>query len=89
MPNRQHSENGCLVIVFEDLTDIRERTSASCVVNDEWRDPSDYLKLLQGVPHQKLRVGPFRLGCRADSQTQILRVLTVKKRGGEACRSDD
>lgn len=29
MPNRQHSENGCSVIVFEDLTDIRERTSAS------------------------------------------------------------
>jgi len=59
------------------------------VVNDEWRDPADYLEPLQGAPHQKLRVGPFRLGCRADPQAQILHVLTIKKRGGDAYRSDD
>lgn len=42
------------------------------VVNDDWRDPTDSLEPLQGVPHQKLRVGPFRLGCRAHPQVQIL-----------------
>jgi mRNA-degrading endonuclease RelE of RelBE toxin-antitoxin system len=59
------------------------------VVEDPWRTPADYLEPLSGVPHRKLRVGPFRLGCRADGEAQILWVLTVKKRGGDAYRSDD
>lgn len=59
------------------------------VVTDEWREPGDYLEPLQGAPHQKLRVGPFRLGCRADPQAKVLHVLTIKKRGGNACRGDD
>jgi len=59
------------------------------VVSDPWRSPDDYLEPLAGVPHQKLRVGPFRLGCRTDREAQILWVLTIKKRGGDAYRSDD
>ncbi|MGB9965966.1 type II toxin-antitoxin system RelE/ParE family toxin [Halobacterium sp. CBA1126] len=59
------------------------------VVDDPWRDPFDYLEPLQGAPHQKLRVGPFRLGCRADRSSQTLYVLRVRKRGGDAYRSDD
>ena len=59
------------------------------VVTDQWRDPLEYLEPLQGAPHDKLRIGPFRLGCRADREAAILYVLTVKKRGGDAYRGDD
>jgi len=59
------------------------------IVDDQWRDPTDYLEPLQGIPHQKLRIGPFRLGCRADRDAQILYVLRIRKRGGDAYRSDD
>lgn len=59
------------------------------IVTDEWRDPVEYLEPLAGSPHQKLRIGPFRLGCRADREEKILYVLRVRKRGGDAYRSDD
>ncbi|WP_370683884.1 type II toxin-antitoxin system RelE family toxin [Halobacterium hubeiense] len=59
------------------------------VVEDPWRDPFDYLEPLQGAPHQKLRVGPFRLGCRADRDSNTLYVLRIRKRVGDAYRSDD
>ena len=59
------------------------------IVTDEWRDPADHLEPLQGTPHQKLRVGPFRLGCRVDQTEHVLYVLRVRKRGGDAYRSDD
>lgn len=59
------------------------------IVTDEWREPTEYLEPLRGAPHQKLRVGPFRLGCRADRETQILYVLRIRKRGGDAYRGDD
>jgi len=59
------------------------------VVTDQWRDPPEYLEPLQGAPHDKLRIGPFRLGYRADREAAILYVLTVKKRGGDAYRGDD
>ncbi|AKH96539.1 cytotoxic translational repressor of toxin-antitoxin stability system [Halanaeroarchaeum sulfurireducens] len=36
------------------------------IVTVEWSGPLDYLEPLQGPPHEKLRSGPFRLGCRAD-----------------------
>ncbi|WP_207589869.1 type II toxin-antitoxin system RelE/ParE family toxin [Halomontanus rarus] len=69
----------------------RERISSKLddIVTDQWREPGDYLEPLAGVPHQKLRIGPFRLGCRADHEQMVLRVLTIKKRGGDAYRSDD
>lgn len=77
---------------FDDLDEYaRERITSKLdeVVDDPWRDPTDYLEPLQGAPHQKLRVGPFRLGCRAEPETKILYVLVVRKRGGDAYRSDD
>lgn len=69
----------------------RERISSKLdqIVTDQWREPPDYLEPLSGVPHQKLRVGPFRLGCRVDRGEQVVYVLTVKKRGGDAYRGDD
>lgn len=77
---------------FDALDDYaRERIVSKLdeIVTDPWREPSDYLEPLAGVPHQKLRIGPFRLGCRADSERSTLWVLTIKKRGGDAYRSDD
>jgi mRNA-degrading endonuclease RelE of RelBE toxin-antitoxin system len=59
------------------------------IVEDQWRNPTDYLEPLQGAPHQKLRIGPFRLGCRADRDECVLYVLRIRKRGGDAYRSDD
>jgi mRNA-degrading endonuclease RelE of RelBE toxin-antitoxin system len=59
------------------------------IVTDEWRAPSKYLEPLEGIPHQKLRVGPFRLGCRVDRTDSVLYVLRIRKRGGDAYRSDD
>jgi len=59
------------------------------VVEDPWRDPMDHLEPLTGVPHQKLRIGPFRLGCRVDREAETLWILTIKKRGGDAYRGDD
>lgn len=69
----------------------RERIASKLdeVVTDEWRDPTDYLEPLEGAPHQKLHVGPFRLGCRADRSGQTLYVLRIRKRGGDAYRGDD
>jgi mRNA interferase RelE/StbE len=69
----------------------QERISSKLdeIVTDQWRDPTDYLKPLEGAPHQKLRIGPFRLGCRADRGEKVLYVLTIKKRGGDAYRGDD
>jgi len=77
---------------FDALDDYaRERIASKLdeVVEDPWRDPTDHLKPLQGAPHQKLRVGPFRLGCRADRDAQVLYVLRITKRGGDAYRGDD
>jgi len=59
------------------------------IVTDEWREPADHLEPLAGAPHQKLRVGPFRLGCRVDHGEKLLYVLRIRKRGGDAYRSDD
>ena len=77
---------------YDDLDDhARNRITDKLdeIVNDRWRDPDDYLEPLAGVPHQKLRVGPFRVGCRLSRDEKVLWVLTIKKRGGDAYRSDD
>lgn len=47
----------------------RITSKLDAIVNDEWRDPPDYLEPLHGVPHGKLQIGPFRLGCRPDHNT--------------------
>lgn len=77
---------------FDELTDdARGRIALKLddVVSDRWRDPGDYLEPLSDVPHRKLRVGPFRLGCRLDRERRTLWVLRIKKRGGDAYRGDD
>lgn len=77
---------------FEALDDDgRERVASKLdeVVTDEWREPTEYLEPLDGAPHQKLRIGSLRLGCRVDRGENVLYVLRIRKRGGDAYRSDD
>ncbi len=77
---------------FSQLDDhARDRivTKLEEIVTDEWREPPEYLEPLQGAPHDKLRVGQFRLGCRSDRTAKILYVLRIRKRGGDAYRGDD
>lgn len=77
---------------FEGLDDYaRERiaTKLDEIVTDEWREPAEHLEPLQGAPHDKLRIGPFRRGCRIDQEQHVLYVLRVRKRGGDAYRGDD
>jgi hypothetical protein len=47
---------------------VRDRISSKVdeIVPNQWREPTAYLEPLQGVPHHKHRIGPFRLGCRVD-----------------------
>lgn len=59
------------------------------IVSNEWRDPPDFLKPLEGAPHDKLRIGQFRLGCRPDREKKLLYILRIQKRGGDAYRGDD
>lgn len=58
------------------------------IVDDQWRDPDDYLEPLTGAPHSKLRIGQFRLGVECDHTDQILDVYTIERRGG-AYKADD
>ncbi|WP_246984076.1 type II toxin-antitoxin system RelE family toxin [Halorientalis marina] len=77
---------------FDDLDEyaqVRISSKLDEVVTDQWRDPMDYPEPLEGAPHQKLQIGPFRLGCRAARSEQVLYVLTITKRGGDAYRGDD
>lgn len=76
---------------FDGLDDYgRGRISSKLdeIVADEWREPTEYLEPLQGAPHQKIRIGPFRLGCRADRDAEVLYVLSISKRS-TAYRGDD
>ena len=59
------------------------------IVDDPWREPTDYIEPVQGSPNSKLRIGQFRLGCRLDHTEQVLYVARIRKRGGDAYRSDD
>lgn len=59
------------------------------IVNDQWRDPDDYLEPLTGVPHSKLRIGAFRLGCETDRTAQLLWIYTIEKRSGAYQPGDD
>ena len=77
---------------FDGLTaHARDRIASKLdeIVTDDWRDPSEHLEPLEGAPHETLRVGPFRLGCRADRPEQVRYVLRIRKRGGDAYRTDD
>ncbi|EMA57656.1 type II toxin-antitoxin system RelE family toxin [Halorubrum kocurii] len=59
------------------------------IVTDQWREPTDYLEPLTGVPHSKLRIGAFRLGCEADHDDRLLWVYTIEKRSGAYKPGDD
>jgi mRNA interferase RelE/StbE len=59
------------------------------IVNDQWRDPGEYLEPLTGAPHSKLRIGAFRLGCGTDHDDQVLWIYTVEKRSGAYKPGDD
>ena len=59
------------------------------IVTDQWRDPDDYLEPLTGVPHAKLRIGAFRLGCETDRDEQLLWIYTIEKRSGAYDPGDD
>lgn len=59
------------------------------IVNDQWRDPDDYLKPLSGVPHSKLRIGQFRLGAEVDHDQQVLDIYTIEHRGSAYKPGDD
>ncbi len=77
---------------FDSLDDhARDRiaTKLDEIATDEWRDPPDHLEALHGTPHDKLRIGQFRLGCRLDHTERIVYVLRIRKRGGDAYRGDD
>jgi mRNA interferase RelE/StbE len=58
------------------------------IVNDQWREPADYLEPLTGAPHSKLRIGQFRLGAECDHDNAILDIYTIERRGG-AYKADD
>lgn len=51
------------------------------IVSGEWRNPTENLESLAEAPHDKLLVGPFRLGCRVDPDDQLLYVLRIRMRG--------
>lgn len=61
----------------------RERivTELDELVSGEWRNPTEDLDALAEAPHDKLLVGPFRLGCRVDHDEQLLYVLRIRMRG--------
>ena len=58
------------------------------IVNDQWREPTDYLEPLTGAPHSKLRIGQFRLGVQCDHAGNVLDIYTIERRGG-AYKADD
>jgi mRNA interferase RelE/StbE len=59
------------------------------IVNDQWREPDDYVEPLTGVPHAKLRIGQFRLGVDCDHDEHVLDVYTIEGRGGAYKPGDD
>lgn len=59
------------------------------IVNDQWREPDDYLERLSGSPHSKLRIGQFRLGAECNHSDRILDIYTIERRGGAYQPGDD
>ena len=69
---------------------VRDRIASKLddVVDDEWRDPGDYLEPLIGGPFEKLRVGQYRLACVLDRASGVLEVHRIEHRSG-AYTADD
>jgi mRNA-degrading endonuclease RelE of RelBE toxin-antitoxin system len=59
------------------------------IVANEWREPSDYVEPLSGMPHGKIRVGEYRLGANADREEQTVVVYDVQHRSGAYDADDD
>lgn len=51
------------------------------IISGEWRNPTEDLDALSEAPHDKLLIGPFRLGCRVDHDNNMLYVLRIRMRG--------
>ncbi len=65
----------------DDYAQERIVTTLDDIVSGEWRNPTEELEALAEAPHDKLLVGPFRLGCRVDPDEQLLYVLRIRMRG--------
>jgi len=65
----------------DDYAKERIITELDELVSGEWRNPTENLEALAEAPHDKLLIGPFRLGCRVDHDEQLLYVLRVRMRG--------
>jgi len=65
----------------DDYAKERIVTTLNDLVSGEWRNPTEDLESLAEAPHDKLLVGPFRLGCRVDADEQLLYVLRIRMRG--------
>ncbi len=68
---------------------MRITDKLDAIVADQWRDPSDYTEPLTGVPHSKLRIGPFRLGVSCDHAAKIFDIYTIEHRSGAYKPGDD
>lgn len=80
------------VEAFETLeTDDQQRIvdKLDAIVDDEWRDPDEYVEPLTGLPHGKIRVGEYRLGARAERETNRLVVYDIAHRSGAYDADDD
>jgi len=58
------------------------------IVDDQWREPADYVEPLTGGPFEKLRVGQYRLACTLDHRNRTLEVHRIEHRSG-AYTADD
>ncbi|MFC7072744.1 hypothetical protein ACFQJ7_06435 [Halovenus rubra] len=65
----------------DDYAKERIVTELDALVSGEWRNPTEDLDDLAEAPHDKLLIGPFRLGCRVDHEKQLLYVLHIRMRG--------
>jgi hypothetical protein len=65
----------------DDYAQERIVTTLNDLVSGEWRNPTEDLESLADAPHDKLLIGPFRLGCRVDTEKQVLYVLRIRMRG--------
>lgn len=58
------------------------------IVDDPWREPSEYLEPLSGGPFEKLRIGQYRLACVLNRDGRMLEVHRIEHRSG-AYTADD
>jgi mRNA-degrading endonuclease RelE of RelBE toxin-antitoxin system len=73
---------------FDEHTQNRITDKLNDIVDDQWRDPDEYLEPLTGAPYSKLRIGQFRLGAECNYEEKLLDVYTIERRRG-AYKGDD